>query len=142
MPDHRRIAKIEKAIQQEIARALVTRLDDPRCKGIVTITRVVASPDLSATRVYFSVLGDDGQRRTVERFFKDSAGYFRTLVAKRLDGRSTPQLNFYYDESAEREQRVTSLLDQALAEDREAQAARGETRVPEESSIGKNVKKP
>ena len=126
MADERRIAKFEKAIQQEIAEALVGKLRDPRVQGIVSITRVEVSPDLSKSQIYYSLLGSDGNKRTVQRFFADSQGFFRSLIAKRLDTKTTPRLVFQYDDRAEKESRIAELLEDALADDREAQSQRGD----------------
>ena len=50
---------------------------------------------------------------------RQAAGYLRTMLAKRLEIRSVPKLQFHYDSSAERGQKLSDLIDSALAADRE-----------------------
>ena len=52
---------------------------------------------------------------------KKAAGFLRTLLAKRLRLRVVPKLQFYYDSSIEQGQRLSDLIDDALAADRELQ---------------------
>jgi ribosome-binding factor A len=118
MAEQRRVAKIEKAIAKEIAEALVSQSRDPRAPAIVSITRVEVTPDLSHARVYWSILGGAGQKRTVTRMFEDSKGFFQSLVAKRLAIRLAPVLSFHFDDLLEKRTRIESLIDSAIAEDR------------------------
>jgi len=130
MADERRIAKLEKAIAKEISEALVMKLRDPRGAGIVTITAVKITKDLSRAKVGYSVLGGEGERRNVAKMFESSHGFLQTLVAQRLDTRTVPTLVFYFDESIARQAEMSALLDDALASDREAQIKRGEISAP------------
>ncbi len=125
MADKHRVAKIEKAIAKEIAEALVTTARDPRNPVVVTVTRVECTKDLSRARIYWSMLGSEGQRRTAERMFVDSRGFFQTLIAKRFDTRTVPQISFHYDEEHQKRLEIESLIDEALAEDRKS-ASRAE----------------
>lgn len=126
MADQRRLAKIEKAIAREIASALVGKAADPRAELLISITDVKCSPDLSHARIKFSCLGGEGKQRAAQRYFDQAQGYFTTLVAKRLDTRVAPKLTFHYDESIAKQAQISSLIDGALSEDREAARRRGE----------------
>lgn len=118
MAEQRRVAKVEKAIAREVAEALVSRSRDPRAPAIVSITRVEVTPDLSHARVYWSILGGAGQKRTVARMFEDSQGFFQSLVANRLALRLAPVLSFHFDDLLEKRTRIESLIDSAIAEDK------------------------
>jgi len=131
MAEQRRVAKIEKAIAKEIAEALVSRSRDPRAPAIVSITRVEITPDLSHARVFWSVLGGAGQKRTVTRMFVDSKGFFQSLVASRLAIRVAPTLSFHFDDLLEKRTRIESLIDSAIAEDKGMAAPPGTAVVPE-----------
>jgi ribosome-binding factor A len=52
---------------------------------------------------------------------RKASGFLRTLLAKRLRLRSTPKLQFIYDSSVQRGQRLSDLIDDALAADRKLQ---------------------
>ena len=52
---------------------------------------------------------------------RKASGFLRTLLAKRLRLRSTPKLEFIYDSSVQRGQRLSDLIDDALAADSKLQ---------------------
>lgn len=126
MADKRRLAKIEKAVAQEIAQALVTGARDPRAGNLISITSVKVSPDLSHARVRYSCLGGPGKQRAAQRMFDESAGYFNSLIAQRLDTRITPKVTFHFDDALQKQQKMAELIDSAINEDKAAQIDRGE----------------
>lgn len=100
---------VGRQLQEEIARILRNDIDDPLI-GFVTITGVDMSPDLRHARVYFSVLGDDEQKRESGKGIRRAAKFIRGLIAERMELRYTPTLRFELDETAEKAQRIEKLL--------------------------------
>ena len=100
---------VGRQLQKEIARILRVDIDDPLI-GFVTITGVDMSPDLRHARVYYSVLGDEEQKRESGKGIRRAAKYIRGLIAERLELRYTPSLRFELDETAEKAQRIEELL--------------------------------
>ena len=86
---------------------------DPRV-GMITITSVDVSPDMSHAKVFFTVLEKDKLPRTRSQGLKRSAGFLRSQLAKRIKMYTTPELRFVYDESVERGDRLSRLIDAAL----------------------------
>ena len=68
-----RIDKINEEIRNCLA-SLLSSVKDPRVRGLVTIVRVIATPDSAQARVYVSVLEDSSA----------DEGAQRTQVCKRL----------------------------------------------------------
>ena len=66
-------------------------LQDPRL-GMVTVTRVKLSADLRHARIFYSSMGTDAERRTIERALEHSAGHIQRLVASRLTTRTAPRI--------------------------------------------------
>ena len=91
--------------------AMAKDLKDPRV-GFVTVTSVDTSPDLRHARVYVSVLGGEHQREESLAGLTSSHGYLQARVASELRLKHTPQLDFHYDESADRGIRISELLRQ------------------------------
>jgi ribosome-binding factor A len=114
MTTHRQ-ESVAKELQEEIGRIVDGEIDDPLI-GFVTITGVDISPDLRHARVYYSVLGDDEQKRESGKGIRRAAKYIRGLVAERMDLRYTPTLRFELDETAEKAQRIEELLRQEAEE--------------------------
>lgn len=94
----------EKRVGEEIRKALTTSLlyevQDPRVPAILTITQVIVAKDLSNARVWFSQVPDDAESvAETMAFFTASATYLRTLVARQVQLRHTPALEFIHDNS-------------------------------------------
>jgi ribosome-binding factor A len=134
-----RAQRIADQIQREIAVLIQLEVSDPRV-GMVSVTGVDVSNDLAYAKVYITVLnslaGDEkinadtlsepGALDQLEieenlKALKKASGFLRTLLAKRLRLRVVPKLQFYYDSSIEQGQRLSDLIDDALAADRELQ---------------------
>ena len=85
---------------------------DPRV-GMITITSVDVSPDITHAKIFFTVLEKEKLQETLEGL-KRSAGFVRAQLAKRIKMYTTPELRFVYDESVERGDRLSRLIDAAL----------------------------
>ena len=101
--------KLGDLIQRELSDLLHRDVRDPRV-GMVTITAVDVSPDLSHAKVYFTTLSKehiDEAREGLQR----AAGFLRSQLARRVKLYTTPELRFAYDESVERGDRLSRLID-------------------------------
>ena len=110
-----RMESVGRELQEEIAEIVRTEIDDPLI-GFVTITDVEMSPDLKHARVYFSVLGDEQEKRDSARGIRRAAKFIRGRIAERVELRYVPTLRFLLDETAERAQRIETLLRQEAEE--------------------------
>lgn len=104
--------KIGDLIQRELAELLARELRDPRV-GMVTITAVDVSPDMSHARVLFTILDREKLDETAAAL-KRAAGFLRSQLARRVKMYTIPELRFSYDESIERADRISRLIDSAL----------------------------
>ena len=96
-------------MQRELSSLLRLELRDPRV-GMITITSVDVSPDLSHAKVFFTILEKKKLAETLAGL-KRSAGFLRSQLAKRIQMYTTPELRFEYDESVERGDRISRLID-------------------------------
>jgi ribosome-binding factor A len=104
--------KLGDLIQRELSDLLQRELRDPRV-GMVTITAVDVSPDLSHAKVFYTTL-DPAHVADAARGLKRAAGFLRSQLAKRIKLYTTPELRFEYDESVERGDRLSRLIDAAI----------------------------
>lgn len=74
----------------------------------VVVTSVKITNDLSFAKVYYTCFNED--KKLVYKELRDSEGYLRTMLAKRIDMRHTPELNFVYDESLEYAKRIEDKI--------------------------------
>ena len=111
-----RAHRVGDQIQRELAELLRLHVKDPRI-GMVTITAVEVSPDLSHAKIFFSHLAGAEQKNTAVEALQHTAGYLRTELAHRLKLYTVPQLHFVYDDSIESGLRMSKLIDDAIADD-------------------------
>jgi ribosome-binding factor A len=109
-----RLRRVDEAIRQVLSDA-VRDVKDPRV-GFVTMTAVKTSPDLRHARVYVSVLGDEAARAASLEGLRSAHGFLQRRVAEELRLKHTPTLDFVYDDTAERGQRLTELIDREVGE--------------------------
>jgi ribosome-binding factor A len=101
--------KLGDLIQRELAGLIARELRDPRV-GMLTITSVDVSPDLSHAKVFFTLLEKEKLPGTLLGL-KRSAGFLRSQLARRIKLYTTPDLRFEYDESVERGDHLSRLID-------------------------------
>jgi len=101
--------KLGDLIQRELSELLQRELRDPRV-GMITLTGVDVSPDFSHAKVFFTVL-DKQKLEDAAEGLKHAAGFLRTQLARRVKLYTTPELRFEYDESVERGDRLSRLID-------------------------------
>jgi ribosome-binding factor A len=104
--------KLGDLIQRELSDLVQHELRDPRV-GMITLTSVDVSPDLSHAKVFYTTL-DPTHLEEASRGLKRAAGFLRSQLAKRIKLYTTPELRFVYDESVERGDRLSRLIDAAL----------------------------
>ena len=102
--------RVNEAIREILGDAITTELKDPRI-GFVTVTDVDTTPDLRAARVYVSVLGSEEERESSLAGLRSSHGVLQGKIANGMRMKRTPTLTFEYDETVERGDRITRLLD-------------------------------
>jgi ribosome-binding factor A len=109
MSPSERMRRVDEAMREVLSDAITQDLKDPRV-GFVTVTAVDTSPDLRHARVHVSVLGDDKQRRLTMDGLQAAHGFLQRRVAGELRLKHTPRLDFHYDDTAERADRLERLL--------------------------------
>jgi ribosome-binding factor A len=102
--------RVAQLMRREIAEVLLRRLRDPRVTGMVSVTDVEVTHDLSAARVFVSIMPDGPERQRSLDALQSAAGYIRHELAPRLGLREVPDLRFVLDTSIERGARVDDLL--------------------------------
>ena len=109
--EYQRADRVGDLLVELISDLLRKEIRDPRINA-VTVTGVKVSKDLRHARVYFSLLGRQEDRKTVSAGLKSATGFIRSKVAKQLNLRFVPTLEFFYDESEDEAQRIDELLNQ------------------------------
>lgn len=109
-PRHR---KLEAELQRALADLIGREVKDPRV-GNVTITEVAVAPDLSTARVFFTPFASRNGADEVREGLTRAGGFLRGQIGRRLGLRRTPRLEFVFDDSFDKAQRLSSLIDGAV----------------------------
>jgi ribosome-binding factor A len=84
---------------------------------------VKMSPDLREARVYWTVHGDEEQRKHTAKGLDNARGFLRRELGGELKLRVVPNLSFTYDEAIDRGERIEQLIrevhDQGTAREQE-----------------------
>lgn len=96
MADGTHQRKVQDHIQQTVARLPGRRIKGPRL-GFVVITGVHVTDDLQHASIFYTVLGDDEDRRVMTRTFELARGTIRSEVGKALGTRLTPAIELILD---------------------------------------------
>jgi ribosome-binding factor A len=103
-----RMRRVDEAMREVLSDA-ITRLKDPRI-GFVTVTAVDTSPDLQHATVWVSVLGEETERKLTLEGLRSAHGLLQRAVNRELRMKKTPQLDFAYDDTAEKADRLERIL--------------------------------
>ncbi len=113
-----RTQRIESEIQRVLAALIAREVKDPRV-GNVTITGVQVAADMGTARIYFTPFASSNPSEQVGAGLARAAGFLRGELGRRLGLRHAPRLEFVFDDSVEGAARLTRLIDDAVASDRD-----------------------
>ncbi len=106
-----RIERVNSLIRQEISQLLQREVKDPRLGNFIAVTEVVTTADLKFAKVFISYIGSEAERQETLNVLAAAAGFFRKELGRRINLRYVPELNFRWDDSIERGDRLLQLMD-------------------------------
>jgi len=104
----RRTSRVGESVRDALVEVLRFDMKDVAL-GLASITEVEVSPDLHFARVFVSGL-DEKQTKDTVRELQQRKGFIRSQLGKRVRLRSTPELDFKFDETAMRAGRIEDVL--------------------------------
>lgn len=114
--EQKRSSRVAEAIRNELSTILISKVRDPRLLG-VNISRVEVPDDLSLARIFFTVLGGPKEVKEAGIGLERAKGFMRSHIAKTLNLRFTPALQFKYDKVVEKVAELEGIL-QEIANER------------------------
>ncbi len=129
MKKTRRTSRVGENVRDALVQILRTDIRDFDL-GWSSISEVEVAPDLHYARVYITGLKEEDTKKTVEEL-RRVAGQVRHHLARRINLRYTPELDFRYDETAMRAVRVETLLREVIPPNPENEEEGGEEVVDE-----------
>lgn len=117
-----RAERIADQIKDQVSQLLSFEVKDPAV-GLLTVTHVKMTSDMGMAHVYYTLVGDDNERRKTARALDRATAFVRRRLAEDMNMRRAPEVRFHYDDDLERQERVETLLRQIAAERAEREAS-------------------
>src|SRR5438067_1094910 len=130
-----RLARVAEAIREVASETILFEMRDPRVKG-VTVTRAEVSGDLQHAKVFVSVMGSPSEQNLCMHGLRHSARFLQAKLAKRLQTRFTPVIEFVLDEGVKKSIEMTRLINEALAQSGPLEDQAASPDVPATSADG------
>ena len=108
-----RTEQIESTLRRVISDVLTRQLADPRVRGLVSVTEVKVSPDRKQAHVFFSVIPQKYESRTLHAL-QSAWGYIHTKVFKAVSMKTVPTFEFRLDRSMKQEAVVLAAIRQGV----------------------------
>src|SRR6476646_605759 len=108
----KRAVRVAERVREEIARALMRDLDDPRL-ALAVVIRVEMPDDLSLARVMVRLASggeDEAAQKRLLAGLNAASGLLRKRVGQNVGLRRAPELRFHYDAGQDASTRVEELL--------------------------------
>ena len=113
----RRTERIQELLREELSDLILRELRDPRLDGLISLTRVEVTPDLSNARIHVSVMSETADPGDAVKALQAASGFLHKELVHRLELRKVPYLNFRLDTSIAEGAAILAHIEQARRED-------------------------
>ena len=123
MADNARAKRLADLIREVVAQKLHRGVKDPRLGTNVTVTDTRVTGDLREATVFYTVYGDDEDRKAAAAGLESAKGVLRSAVGAAAGIKHTPSLTFVADAVPENAKAIDELLARAKESDEEVRKA-------------------
>ena len=107
-------SRVNNEVQRELSNIIRGGLKDPRIAELTTVVSADVTTDLKTCKAYISVLGDqEAQEKTIEGL-QNAVGFIRKELARNLNMRNTPEIQFILDQSIEYGVNMSKKIDDLI----------------------------
>lgn len=103
-----RIDKINSLIKEELSLLILHKVEDPSL-GLVTVTSVKTSPDISQSKVYVSIFPKENRQAALDKL-EDLKKLLRSELAQKVRLRHVPELIFFLDDTLDYVEKMENLF--------------------------------
>ena len=113
--------RVESAIREVLAELISREVKDPRVSaaGLLGVSKVECTPDLSVAKVWISIYADDKVARKAIDGLTAAAGFLRGPLGRKLNLVRPPELRFARDVTAEMAIKLRGIVQEDEAKARE-----------------------
>ena len=112
--------RINGEVQRALAEIIRGEIKDPRIAPMTSVVAVEVAPDLKTCKAWISVLGDEKAQEDTLAGLESAEGYIRGQLARIINLRNTPQLQFIMDQSIAYGVNMSKRIEEVVASDRAA----------------------
>ena len=112
--------RINGEVQRALAEMIRGEIKDPRIAPMTSVVAVEVAPDLKTCKAWISVLGDEKAQADTLAGLESAEGYIRGQLARTINLRNTPQIQFIMDQSIAYGVNMSKRTEEVVASDREA----------------------
>ena len=91
--------RVNGEVQRELSNIIRGGIKDPRVAPMTSVVAVEVAPDLKTCKAYISVFGDEKAQKDTVKGLQSAEGFIRRELARNLNMRNTPQIQFVLDQS-------------------------------------------
>jgi ribosome-binding factor A len=106
-----RIRRVSELVKQEVSE-IVRRDVSTGDLGLITVTGAEVASDLKTARVYVSMIGPKAKRGDAIHLLQRQRLHIQNELRKRIVLKYIPHLEFEYDDSLERGDRLLQIMDE------------------------------
>lgn len=129
-----RTEKVAEEIKHKLNVAIQRDLQELNL-GLVTISKVIVTPDLKIAKTYLSFLGNKLPIAECLKLITERKPHIRFLLGKQLTFRYTPDLLFFHDDTIEYADHIEKIFKTIKKEDEEMKSNTAENHEPENPEI-------
>ena len=104
--------RINEEVMHELSNIIRNDIKDPRLHMMTSVTKVDVAPDLKTAKAYISVLGNEEEKKNSMLALKSATGFIKNQLARKVNLRNTPQIQFILDDSIEYGIAMSKLIDE------------------------------
>jgi ribosome-binding factor A len=108
--------QIESVLHRAVQEIFSRGLNDPRVRGLLSVTDVAVSSDLADATIKVSVMPAEHAELSLHGI-RHAAPHIRTLVGRAVRLRRMPRLSFKLDDSLKKEAQVIAAINDARRRD-------------------------
>lgn len=107
--NNNRFNRVDEELKKQVSSIIMNDIKDPNLTGLISVTKAKVTPDLKYAKVYVSILNAKNVKQDLA-ILKKTSGLTRSLLAKRMNLRITPEIIFELDDSMEYGAKIDSIL--------------------------------
>ncbi|MGI9553750.1 MAG: 30S ribosome-binding factor RbfA [Thermodesulfobacteriota bacterium] len=113
---YKRSKRVGEQLMREVSNMISSgEIKDPRISSVV-ITNFYLSDDMGYLRLYYALLSENTENKTVEEGLQIASGFIRKKIGDKLRLKKLPKIEFEFDKVLENGYKVDDLIREVKGE--------------------------